>query len=361
MFNKDNEKYILSRGLIFVALAYILILSINNYTFFLGLISKAITILKPFFLAALLAYLMRPLVKALENNLKIQRGYCIGIVYLTFIFLIILFINFVIPVLTNSVSQLFKDFPTYLNQLGLFLETLTNNFNLPVSNILNDAMTEIVNLLKNNFTTYLTSAVGTTISAVTVLFNTFIAFAAAFYILLEKESIFNVIKLISTKIFGSKKTNTMSNIISSLHTNIGKYLVGKAINSTFIGVFSFIGLLILKAKYATLLAILLGLTNMIPYVGPIVGSTIAVTLNVFNNPTTALLIVIYLFIIQQIESFVLEPKLIGSKMGVSPLLVIIAVSVGGRLFGLIGMILGVPVMSLIKNCFSNILNNNQAI
>lgn len=359
MLNKDNEKYIISRGLIFVALAYMLILCINNYAFFLNLASKGLNIIKPFLAAAILAYLMRPLVKALENNFKMKRGICISIIYLTFIAAIILFINFVIPVLMSSFSQLFKDFPMYLNQLGVFLESLTKNTDLSIGLILNDALYEIANFIKINFSTYLSSAVGTTISAVSLIFNSFITFAACFYILLEKESIFNVINLISIKIFGSKKTNLMCNIITSLHTNIGKYLVGKAINSTFIAIFSFIGLSLLKSKYTILLAIFLGFTNMVPYIGPILGSMVAFLLNVFSNHTTAFLIIVYLFIIQQIESFVLEPKLIGSKMGVSPLLVIIAISVGGSLFGLVGMILGVPIVSLIKNFLSRILNNHN--
>lgn len=359
MFNKDNEKYLFSRGLAFVSLAYLLILCINNYSFFLGITSHVIDVLKPFIFAAILAYLMRPLVKLLEKYLKIKRGYCIGIVYLTFISMFVIFINVIFPILTKSLTQLFNDFPMYLQQLDMFLEGITKTSDFSIANLINEAAIEIGYFFKSNFTTYLSSAVDTTISAVSVLFNTFIALAAAFYILLEKESIFKATNLISNKIFGTKNTTILSNIITSLHTNIGKYLVGKATNSLFIAAFSFIGLSLLKFKYATLLAIFLGFTNMIPYVGPIIGSIVTFILNVFSNPTATIFAMIYIFIIQQVESFVLEPKLIGSKMGVSPLLVILAVSIGGSLFGLIGMVLGVPVMSLIKNCISNFLITEQ--
>lgn len=347
--NKDNEKYIFSRGILFVILAYISILCINNYTYFIALAKEMLVILKPFFVAFILAYLMHPLVKSLEEVLKTKRIYCIGLVYLALISALALFINFAFPVITNSITQLAKDFPTYLTQVGALIDTLSTSGYLPITTILNDATTEIGNYLNLNFTSYLSSAVNTTISAVSVIFNGFISFASAFYILLEKENFFKVFNAITIKLFGNKANTTISTIFKSLHTNIGTYLVGKGTNSLFIGVFSFIGLTLLKSKYALLLSIFLGCINMIPYVGPIIGTIVAATLNIFTNFTTAMLIVVYLFIIQQIESFVLEPKLIGERFGLSPFLTIFSVSIFGSLFGTIGMVLGVPIMSLIKN------------
>lgn len=361
MFNKDNEKYLFTRGLIFIALAYISILCINNYTYFLNIAAQGLSIIKPFIVAFLLAYLMHPLVKSLEEVLKVKRGYCIGLVYLALISALALAINFILPVVTNSLSQILKDLPIYLNQLGDLLQNITSNSDLPISTIINNATTEICLFLKDNFSTYLTSAVGTTISAVSLIFNTFISLVAAFYVLLEKENIFKVFSLVSLKLFGSKIHNGISTLLRSLHTNIGKYLVGKGINSLFISIFAFIGLSLLKSKYAVLLSIFLGCTNMIPYIGPILGTVVAVTLNIFSNPTTTLFIVIYLFIIQQIESFVLEPKLIGERFGLSPLLTIFSVSVFGSLFGMVGMILGVPIMSLIKHYANKFLNSDNDV
>ena len=156
MFNKDNEKYLFTRGLIFIALAYISILCINNYTYFLNIAAQGLSIIKPFIVAFLLAYLMHPLVKSLEEVLKVKRGYCIGLVYLALISALALAINFILPVVTNSLSQILKDLPIYLNQLGDLLQNITSNSDLPISTIINNATTEICLFLKDNFSTYLT-------------------------------------------------------------------------------------------------------------------------------------------------------------------------------------------------------------
>lgn len=359
MINKDNEKYLFSRAIILVVLSYILIQCINNYPYFLTLLQKGIKILKPFIVAFVIAYLLHPIVKFLEKVLQNSRVFCISLVYLSLTALIIIAIYFVYPGVARSISQLFKDFPTYISQIGSLSDTITSHSDSTLASVINGISSEFEIFIKTNFSAYLSSAVGTTISFASILFNSFISLAAAFYILLEKESIFKVASAIFIKLFGKKHYTSVNSLLKSLHTNIGRYLIGKGTNSVFIAVFSFIGLSILKSKYVALLSIFLGLTNMIPFLGPLIGSSIAALLNVFSNPLTALLIIVYLFIIQQIESFILEPKLIGKQLGLTPFLTLFSVSVGGSLFGILGMVLGVPVMSLIKSTIKPLLEDTS--
>ena len=350
--NKDNEKYLLSFGLRFVALSYVLIQFINNISFFTTIITDILIMLKPFIFAFLLAYILSPIVKKLERSLKIKRIYAVLLTYVILVSTIIVSFTFVLPMATSSFSQLLKELPNYLSQLQTFIVSIAKHFNttpnLDLLSSVNSIILDSLPTIHSILTKSLTSALNTTISAFSFLFDSIITIICPFYILLEQEAFINTFNLILKKLFKPATYNFLKSLTKSLHTNIGKYLVGKMTNSLFVGVSAYIGLNLFNANYAGLLSILLALTNMLPYIGPLIGTAIAIMLNIFTNPTTSLIILIYMFIIQQIESFILEPKTIGKQLGLNPFLTIFAISIGGKLFGIPGMILGVPVASLIK-------------
>ena len=129
---------------------------------------------------------------------------------------------------------------------------------------------------------------------------------------------------------------------------IGTYLGIKAIDSLIIAFIALVGLNILGSQYVLLLSVIVGVTNMIPYFGPFIGILTGFVINVFSSPISAVIIAIFLLLLQQFDAWFLDPKLIGNKVGLSPLLVILAVTLGGGFYGIIGMILASPVMSVIK-------------
>lgn len=365
--SKENEKYYFSRGILFVLLSYIGIQLINHYDFFFSLVSKGFTILKPFLFAFAIAYILNPLVKLVEKKLKFSRTLSTGVVYISLLAILSLGVYFVLPSLISNFSDLIKDIPNYISQLQSFIASLNIPSNIDIQKHLSSFSSAWLPSISNALMSYLNSAINTTFSFVTFIFDSIISLAASFYILVEKDNFFEFTRKLSLKIFKLEVHNTLSNIILGLHSNIGKYLLGKSIDSMIVGLLSFIGLSILKVKYAIVLSVFLTFTNMIPYIGPIGGAVLVAALNVFTNPSLAVAILIYQFIIQQIESFVLEPKIIGKSLDLSPFLTILAISIGGSLFSnkmlsICGMILGVPVMSIIKIYVKSFLNsdNNQS-
>lgn len=362
--SKENERYYFSRGIIFVLLSYIGIQLINHYDFFFSLISKGFTILKPFLFAFAIAYILNPLVKLVETKLKFRRTLSTGVVYISLIAVLSLGICFVLPSLINSLSDLIKDIPNYISQAQSFLASLNIPSNIDIQKYLSPFSSDLLPSISNALMSYLNSAISTTFSFVTFIFDAIISLAASFYILVEKDNVLEFTRKLSLKIFKSKVHNTLSNIILGLHSNIGKYLLGKSIDSMIVGLLSFIGLSIFKVKYAVILSVFLAFANMVPYIGPIGGAVVVAALNVFNNPSLAVAILIYQFIVQQIESFVLEPKVIGKSLDLSPFLTILAISIGGSIFSnkmlsICGMILGVPVMSIIKIYVNSFLNSDS--
>ena len=166
--------------------------------------------------------------------------------------------------------------------------------------------------------------------------------------LLEKEDFYNFSDKMVYKLFGEKFRNLIFEFLSTLNSNIIKYFSSKMLDSFIVGLLSGVGLFFIKSQYPLLFGVLIGFMNMIPYFGPVIGMAPVVIINLFHNPTIALISLGYLFLVQQIEMAVIEPKIVGGQLGISPFLTILSVTIGGGFFGIPGMILSVPIMGVIK-------------
>ncbi len=173
-------------------------------------------------------------------------------------------------------------------------------------------------------------------------------FIVSIYVLYDKEKFINIGKKIIFITFNEKNGSKIIEFFKNLHYMIGLYIGTKALDSTIIGGIAFIGLNILKSPYPLLIALIVGVTNMIPYFGPFIGMVVAFTINIFFSLFKAFAVLIFLFLLQQFDAWYLDPKLIGGKVGLTPFLVIFAVTLGGGLYGPVGMILAVPIMAVIK-------------
>lgn len=142
---------------------------------------------------------------------------------------------------------------------------------------------------------------------------------------------------------------------------IGTYIGIKAIDSLIIGIMAFVLLNIVKSEYAILLAILVGITNMIPYFGPFVGEIIGFLINVFVSPAKGIIVFLTLFGLQMFDGWYLDPKLIGDKVGVRPFWIIYSVVIGGGFFGPLGMLLASPTAATIKIYYGKLLDKNKDI
>lgn len=162
-----------------------------------------------------------------------------------------------------------------------------------------------------------------------------------------------------TLTYMSLKEKNGSRLVSFIRTYnkmIGMYVGIKAIDSMIIGSLALIGLSILKVPYAPLLALIVGITNMIPYFGPLVGIVISFVVTLFSSPLQAVVVAMLLFALQQFDAWYLEPKLIGKKVGVSPLGIIFGVTLGGGILGPVGMILGSPTMATARIYYNKLVD-----
>lgn len=346
---KDRKFYL--NIIITVVISYLLIKLIDNYNYFFGVVKVLLSLLTPFVIAFILAYALNPLVKFLEKSLRIKRLPSLFITYGIFIFLIGSFIFFTGPAIVSSIADIVNQFPLYVSQtqdffinLGESLKTVDPTTLEEIGNKVMGVMPQVSNLLIG----YLGNVFSTTFSVGKFIVQFVLAFIICFYLLLEKEEFLSFTKKVIFISFRKKYGEFFIRVCHTLNENIGKYFSGKILDSFIVGVLSAVGLYFIKSKYALLFGTLIGFMNLIPYFGPVIGMTPVVIINLFYSPKIALFSLIYLLLVQQIEVAVIEPKIVGGQLGLSPFLTILAVTVGGGFFGIPGMILSVPIMGVIK-------------
>ena len=333
-----------------VVVSYILIKFIDNYQYFFNVINLLLSLLTPFVIAFILAYIFNPIVVFLEKKLRFKRIQSLLFTYGILIILLVSSIVFTAPVIINSIIDIVNQIPIYIDKTQVFLIDLGKSLKVDPNTLkdIGDNIVAALPKLSTLFAGYLGQIFNTTFSVGKFIVQFVLAFIICFYILLEKEDFLLFTKKTIYVMFGKKYGDFTLEVCSTLNSNIGKYFSGKILDSFIVGVLSGIGLYFIKSQYALLFGILIGFMNLIPYFGPVIGMTPVVLINLFYDPTIAILSLIYLLLVQQIEVAVIEPKIVGGQLGLSPFLTILAVTVGGGFFGIPGMILSVPAIGVIK-------------
>lgn len=343
-FNDEKKKLIKYMFLIvFGVLFYTIIGKTENYQW----IIKAIS---PLLLAFSIAYILEPLVKLLCRKFKMKRTFSVLIVLLGLIGLVGLTVGILIPSLVNSISDLLVkiDIDNIIKAAEDLFKTTENSTIAPYM----QQIWEVVSKGLSEFTKIATGMLQNVLSlagnlASTIL-NFIVTLCIAIYMLLDKEDLMARIKRVFYA-FGKKESVDDLMVISSRANEIFKrFFVGKIIDSAIIGVICFVLMTIFRIPYALLLSIIIGITNMIPYFGPFIGGVPAFILVLFVNFKSAIIAGIIIIALQQFDGLYLGPKILGDKVGVGAFWIIVSVTVGGAIMGVWGMLLGVPIVVLIK-------------
>ena len=358
MFIDKNIKYI--DILIIAVVGLISYKFIDNYQYIFGFVKKLYSIVTPFVYALVFAYILNPIMKLFEKKLKLKRGLAILVTYLVIIGIIALISIFVVPNLVDSVITMISEIPSYITIAQDYINKAMENKDI-YGALKGAGLIDYLSTIASKAGSYIISGLESSVSSVFVLTTNLVkivlGFLISIYILLDKDSLLRNAKLIVCMIFKKDRGEKIIKWIKIYNKMIGTYVGTKALDSLIIGLIALVGLVIMKVPYAIILAIFVGFTNMIPYFGPLVGIIVSGTVGLFVKPSLTIMIVIFLLALQQFDAWYLEAKLVGKKVGVRPLLIIIAVFIGGGLFGPIGMILGSPTMATIKLAYGKVVEN----
>ena len=340
-------------------------------------IGNFVSIITPFIIACCLAYLLYKPCKSIEetfNNTKKlhflkkhKRGFSVFTVFFIITIVLFILINFIRPAITDSVKELALNIPYYYNSAIYFLKNLPEESiwselniaelieNLESFNI-SEKIVEWVDL--ENATKYIKGIVGAT----GIIFDIFVIIVVSVYILLERNDIKSFVQNLCKAIFSMETNKKLSEIYNSSNFVFYNYITTQIIDGFLVGIIASIIMEIMKIKYAILLGFIIGLFNIIPYFGAIVAIIIATLITIFTNGFfTAVWMSIIIVIIQQIDANIINPRILGNSLKISPILVIFSTTVGGAYFGIVGMFLGVPVAALIKIFILQFINNKNEI
>ena len=324
---------------------------VDNVDVILSALGSFISLLSPFIYALIFAYILNPIMTLFEEKLRLKRGLAILATYLLMTGLIIIGVVFLVPSIIDSIISLIDSMPSYVSEIQEWINKIINNdeINDFITSIgLMDNIVSISTTVGKVALNTLEGSLTSIIDIATNIVKIVIGYLLAIYVLLDKEDFTKAAKTLTYMIFKEKIASVIVKWVRIYNSMIGIYVGTKAIDSAIIGLIALIGLVILKAPYAVLLALIVAITNMIPYFGPLIGELVGAIVGFFVSPSMGIIILIFLLLVQQFDAWYLDPKLIGNKVGVEPFILIVAVIIAGGYFGAVGMLLASPTAATIK-------------
>ncbi len=316
-------------------------------------LSSIVTVLKgaflPFVISIIIAYLLNPFVNFLHQK-GFSRLMAILFIYVTAILSIVALFVYYTPVFIAQLKDFAEQFPEILKNFESALNTyyrnremLPESVQMGIETSLLRVETEITEMISNFF-----AYIGNSISKFFVLI---VVPFVVFYMLKDLQVLENFL----ITLFPKKYRREILKVIRNIDEALGNYIRGQITVCFVVGIFSYIGYLIIGIKYPLLLAMLVSLTNIIPYLGPIIGAAPALFIAITISPIMIVKVLIVNVVVQQLEGNVISPQIIGKKLQLHPLGIILALLLGGQLGGIWGLIFAVPILAVIKVITQHIL------
>lgn len=344
----------LKNMIILVTYIAILILCLIYFQTIVGFIGKLLSILSPTLIGIALAFIfnipMKLFVKKLpiqdEKKKKTVSAILAILVVVAVVFIIILV---VLPQVIDNVRAFMANMPYIVEQIEKWVDIILSQTHIPSDMIqkIESFQETFGQTIIKNVTTWVPNIVIGVTNITTSIIHFFMGFVMAIYMLFYKDKLMRQVKKIGQALLNDKQLKDISEVIHLTSDTFENFLAGQLLESMIIGVLCYIGCVILKIPYASIAAFVIGCTNVIPYFGPIIGAVISTFLILLVSPIKAIIFIIFSTLLQQFESNLIYPHVVGGSVGLSALWVLFAVGIGGGLFGIPGMIFGLPTFSVI--------------
>jgi len=351
------------------------ILAFTNLSSFSWVFSSLLRIASSMIYGFAFAYLMNPLVNFVDRllypalkrhgwkELSARRfSRVVGILFSMIVafFLVYAVISLIVPQVVDSITGIVNNMPMYYTSVEKWVQNILND-NPNIMDYVNNAMQQGYNYLQNwvqndllaNVQQLVVKVTTSIYSIIRELVNMVIGLVISVYVLLSKEKFLSQTKKIVAAVWRPERANRIMELGHRCNKIFSGFIVGKLIDSLIIGILCYIGMLILRLPYAVLIATIVGITNIIPYFGPIIGAVPSALLILLVNPLKSFYFIIFVFVLQQIDGNVLGPRILSGNVGISGFWVLVSITLGSGLFGFWGMILGVPVFAVIYMLISD--------
>lgn len=366
----DMRPYLAIGALIFLVFCCCIavIILFFRYEQIKNMVRTFVDILQPILIGLALGYLFNPLMRRIEGALckafmpkaknpaktkkMIRSVSSIGTV-LFFLCLVTLVIYLLVPAVAESIENLISTSSTRVESFILWYDNFSVAKGIPAAweTYLLEATTYMENwfnsLVVPQLKEYVSTIASGVISVFIVLKNVIVGLIVSIYVLMEKERFEGQAKKILFACLPTRHANGLIQIVHKIDQIFGGFVIGKIIDSIIIGILCFIGCWILRMPYTLLVSVIIGVTNIIPFFGPIIGAIPCLIIITITDPLHGLYFLIFVLALQQADGNIIGPKILGESTGLSSFWVIFAIMVGGELFGFAGMVIGVPAFAVI--------------
>lgn len=361
-----NRKYttIAVYSLIVIATSILFLFTITRLNMFLSILKKMLGILSPFIMGFIFAYILNPIVKFFEykcyNKIfkkkpkkKLSRVLSLVTTYILTVLVFSAIVAFIVPSVIDSLFGIADNMPTYINNVqnwatdlldkNPYLSKMVDDQIDTISKYTADFLTEVMPTMKN----VLSNATIAVVAFVSGVFDVILGFIISIYILVSKEKFIAQTKKVLFSFLPSKSSIRIIQIYRKLNSVLIRSIMGQLLDSVIVGIICFIGMTILRMPYTVLISVIVGVTNIIPFFGPFIGAIPSALLILLVDPIKMIWFLVFILILQQVDGNFIGPRIQGESTGLSAFWVIFALLVGGGLFGFAGMIIYVPLFSVL--------------
>lgn len=366
MKKKDVRRYC------FIAVLILAIcIAVRNFSVISRLLKEAFSASVPLLTGCIIAYIFNIIMTFYEKHYfpkrnsdfikSSRRPVCTILSFASAAAIIVLISNIIYPELVKAVKLIYNEIPPFFQKVQEFAKTALKEYP-EIQDFINSFEPDVMSITEKisngayDVFDSLISFIGSTVSVIT---NAVIAVIFALYLLLRKDKLRTDIARFQKAYLGDKANRRINHIFETAHETFRNFFVGQFTEGIIIGVLCFIGMLILRLPYAAMAATIVGVTSLIPIVGGLFGAVISAFIIFTVNPMQAVIFLIFLVILQQVEGNLIYPKVVGSSVGLPGIWVIAAVTVGGGLFSILGMLLGVPIVATAYKLIFEILEKRE--
>ncbi len=374
--NSKNIKKIL----LIIFFGALIFAAFQNFGLVISGFGKVIKVFSPIIAALCIAFVLNILLSALENKvfkfwdkakkpfvLKLKRPICLILTYLLAFGLVFLVIVVIIPDIIETITYLAEKMPAFVLDVKNWTENLLERFNIQQT-LLPDikinwksAANSIISWISGSSDKIVGSAFNITTSVFSGVFDTIFSLVISIYVLAQKEKIGSFVKRVFNSFLKPKTTGFIYHISSKTNELFSRFIGGQLMEALILGVLCFLGMTIFRLPNALIISVLVSVTALVPIVGSAVGAIIGFMLIVITDPLKAVLFVVYLLILQQLEGNLIYPRVVGKAVGLPGVLVVSAVMVGGNIGGVLGALVAVPTAAVLYTLLREMIefsNNN---
>lgn len=358
--NKENMKKIM----LLIAFSALMYFIVNNYKLFLDLVEFVLKAILPLILGVGISFIINVPMKQIENNIfnvrkrkkkRLIRVLSLLISIILLLGIVVLLMFLIIPEVLEALTNIGKSIPNASKFITDLIKRLDG-----ISPFLSEKLISLDyrNILSSNltFNNIITTGISFLSGLVSKIIVFFIGFIISIYILIDKENLARQTKKILKAFFSDKIVSNVIKVIKLANYTFTKFLTGQFLDAMLTGFIFFIVLSIFKVPYALILGVLFSFTALIPYIGAFITLVVGILLILVSSPIKAIWYVVIFFLVQQFDDNFTYPKIVGGKVGLPALWSLLAVLVGGALFGVIGMIISIPTASIFYGVLKDYIN-----